>query len=262
MVAGRSWASETEETVAPPPSLLLSEEDIDSEQDDAAQEQEVERQLPKQPVTEVRAPESDDDSALDKVSESPLNFALQLSGLWTTYSKYVADAASNTVDNSNLAGGFLMEFEWMPITSYGKLGLGTGIGFTTVSGIAFADGSGNTANLITLPVELYLSYRLDFVKNQWIVPYGRIGGEFQLASPTSSTISGGSFLTYEGFQWAAGGEFCLNILEPTTARGLDIWYGINNTYLYFEYVNAMALQAGKQPDLSRTEFRIGLRVEF
>jgi hypothetical protein len=212
-------------------------------------------------IAEPAPPATDEEKDLLAYHPKPPRFAVEVAGTWMNYVKYVVNDATGATINQ-LSGGVRVGFEWMPITTVGKIGLGVGAGFTFASGIPVDVGI-TDGTFHTLPVDFFLSYRLDYWHNQVIVPYAKFGGEFALISQTSQSGGGRPGTpAYLGIQFAFGGALCLNFLEPGIARRLDSNFGIKNTSLYFEYVSSDALQPGQFPDLSSYQYRIGVRLEI
>ena len=105
---------------------------------------------------------------------------------------------------------------------------------------------------------------LDFLHNQYVVPYGRFA--LAVAIPriidnfgTSETRT--NLPTQKGIEFAFGGEFLLDWLEPRAAANLDREIGINHLFLFGEYVSFTS-PTGSVADLSYTAVRGGVRCEF
>lgn len=133
------------------------------------------------------------------------------------------------------------EAEWEKeiIQKYGILAVGGGVGFIRATGKSLTSinpprrSSESTEFQIT-PIGLNLTYRLCYFKNQFLVPYGRAGMDiylFRELKEGDTTISG--YRT--GYHFAFGGAFLLDWMSPGSAVNMDLEWGINNTYLIFEY---------------------------
>ncbi len=131
------------------------------------------------------------------------------------------------------------EWEREIIQKYGILAFGGGAGWIQASGKSLKSlnpptSSGESTSFQIAPVGLNLTYRLAYFKNQFLVPFGRAGLDcylFRERKEGSTTISG--YRT--GYHDAFGGAFLLDWLSPESAVNMDLDWGINNTYLIFEY---------------------------
>ncbi len=195
--------------------------------------------------------------------ETPLNFGFDLSYSPRKFSnyQYVPGLISDKVGYA-----VAMRFEWLALKQYGKLGIGLGSGVSVHPNIVIVAGSAGTedqvATLYTIPIEVSLTYRADFVRNQILVPYGSVGMSLTLLKQSSSFgYSRSGLQTFKGLEFGAGIQFNLNTLETSAARSLDQSIGINNSQLFAEYhvVNSMGTAIY---DLSRKEWRFGIRFEF
>lgn len=196
--------------------------------------------------------------------ESPLNFGIDLSYSPRVYENYKYTDVI-TSNNSGYAGS--VTFEWMPITGYGKAGIGLGTGFSIHPNVILipADGTNDDqlATLYTVPIELHLSYHFDYIKNQIVVPYGKFGPSMTLIKQSSNFgFARDGINTFTGLDFAGGLELCLNPMEKSAARALDSNFGINISYLFAEYHVTRAMGSSSAFDLSRKEWRFGLRFEF
>jgi hypothetical protein len=173
-----------------------------------------------------------------------------------------------------------MEFDWQAfrIPDVGTIGPGISIGYTNASGIApRKDGgyppSAETTTLEIVPMYAVGVFRLDTLWRQAhipLVPYAKAGIGYALwrASNTVGTSQapngvvglGGTW----GTQFAAGLAFNIGILDPTSVRQLDEATGINNTYLFAEYMLATLDGIGQKDPLrvGSDSFVFGLTFEF
>jgi hypothetical protein len=143
------------------------------------------------------------------------------------------------------------EFDWqaLRIPHLGTLGPGVGIGYTKSSAIApRADGgqppSEETTSLQIFPMYAVAVLRIDVLMREAhvpFVPYAKAGLGYALwrASNTAGTSSQHGLLgeghTF-GTQLAAGMAFSLGVIDPNSSRQLDESTGINNTYVFAEYM--------------------------
>ncbi|MDD5223559.1 MAG: MXAN_2562 family outer membrane beta-barrel protein [bacterium] len=134
---------------------------------------------------------------------------------------------------------FGAEWEREILQKYGILAIGGEAGWIQASGKSLQGthpprASAETTEFQIAPVGLNLTYRLAYFKNQFLVPYGRAGLDlyaFRERKEGNTTISG--YRT--GYHFAFGGAFLLDWLSPESGVNLDLDWGINNTYLIFEY---------------------------
>ncbi len=192
---------------------------------------------------------------------SPLRFGLDLYYAPIKYNAFFLDPGTGLDASLNQsAAGFY--FEWIPITRFGKLGVGVGYEYIFARTVTYS--TGDISKISANVVELGLSYRADFLPNQYVVPYGRFA--FAIVLPREITTVGGvetrpTQPSQRGTQVAFGGEVLLDWLEPHSAFNLDKDQGINNLFLYGEYIK-FSSPAGATSDLSYSGFRAGFRAEF
>ena len=173
-----------------------------------------------------------------------------------------------------------MEFDWqaLRIPDVGTLGPGISIGYTNASGIAQRIDNGyppsaETTTLEILPMYAVAVFRLDTLWRQLripIVPYAKagIGMAFWRASNTVGTSVAPNGVVGEGHtlgsQLAIGVAFNIGIFDPTSVRQLDESTGINNTYIFAEYMAAtLDGIAQSHPLLVGSDSAVaGITVEF
>jgi hypothetical protein len=192
--------------------------------------------------------------------ESPLEFAFDFSYSPRKYERYVY---ANAVTSTEAGYGGDVTFEWIPMTQYGKIGIGVGAGFSVHQNVVIVDADEDeVATLYTLPLSVHLSYRADFVRNQILVPYGKVGPSMTFIKQNSGWgYSRDGIQQFVGLNFGGGIELNLNPLEPGSARALDRSTGINASYLFAEYDVISAL-GNATYNLARNEWRFGLRFEF
>jgi len=132
------------------------------------------------------------------------------------------------------------EWEKEILQKYGVLAIGGGAGWIQASGKSLkgknpgAQASEESTEFQIAPISLNLTYRLVYFENQFLVPFGRAGLDcylFRERKEGDTTISG--YRT--GYHFAFGGALLIDWLSPVSAVNLDMDWGINNTYLIFEY---------------------------
>lgn len=188
--------------------------------------------------------------------ESPLSAGLDIQYGSTTYDDYswIGVPYSKQFHSAHLSA------EWLPpITDgYGKIGVGLGIGLAMQNNI----GAGK-ARLSLVPLGAFVSYRADFMKNQFLVPFGKVGTNTTFFRRLEGGTTSPTTSTYVGYNYGGGLEVCLNKIDPATAKEFDQAMGVNNTYFIFEYVKSNAFGFMKpSTDLSHSEYRFGLRFEM
>ena len=123
------------------------------------------------------------------------------------------------------------------------VGIGAGYYKATAAALA-ADGvtrTGDETSLSIIPLSLLAIYRADLLRSQLgspLVPYAKLGLGCALwsASDTSAAVStSGATL---GWSAAAGVTLDLAILDPESARTMDIETGINQFAVFFEVSRA------------------------
>jgi opacity protein-like surface antigen len=145
-----------------------------------------------------------------------------------------------------------MEFDWqaLRIPDVGTLGPGISLGYTNMNGTAQRVDGGYPASsegttLEILPMYLVGVFRLDALWRQLhvpLVPYAKAGLGYALwrASNTVGTSVAPNGVVGEGHTWgsqlAAGLAFNIGVFDPGSVRQLDEATGINNTYLFAEYM--------------------------
>jgi hypothetical protein len=189
--------------------------------------------------------------------ESPLNFGLDLIYSPVAYTRYVMQPGINATQASN---SIQFAFEYLLIKDMGKVGLGINTGFSFLTNFQLA--AQQWASLYVFPVQLYGAYRFDYVKNQILVPFIKLGADTSFTLQNSAT--GGDipgYQTYYGLDYGFGFEICINAIDRGAARDLDYSIGINNTYVVVEVMQSTPLSSGN-PNLGHTEYRFGLRFEM
>jgi hypothetical protein len=173
-----------------------------------------------------------------------------------------------------------MEFDWqaLHIPGVGTLGPGIAAGYTNMSGIAqrtdkiVSPPSQESTTLEILPLYAVAVFRLDLLQHQLhvpFVPYAKAGLGYALwrASNTAGTSSYNGVVGEGhtiGTQVAFGGALNIGIFDPNSARQLDESTGINNTYLFAEYMMSDLNGLGQSHALlvGTNSLAFGLAFEF
>ncbi len=146
-----------------------------------------------------------------------------------------------------------------------------GIGRYHRKGHLVAEGGeqSNDESVITLyPVTVGGRIRLDFLREQWIVPTAAAGLDYWLwsekAGYNSDTLSwdaknsGGHY----GYHYAGGLQILLDTFEPKRASQLQARAGIEDSYLVAEYRHR---EVGEEEDgfkFTGSEVTVGLRIAY
>lgn len=198
---------------------------------------------------------ADDGSEVIEIKRPPVHAGIDLQYLPVTYSNFVW-SGTNTI-GSNTSLGFRFGADWIVLNKYGKLGVGAGVGFT-MNLAGFDSGDGVARKFYTLPVDANLSYRLDYFKNQILVPYGKLGVEMALGQLEAQSLK-----QYWGLTYGFGIALLLNKLDLTSANNLFTNVGISYTYLTVEYdISSPFSVLPSTGNLSHAEFRAALRFEI
>lgn len=159
--------------------------------------------------------------------------------------------------------GLVGEYEWQPFRRFGAIGFRIGSGLVVARGNGrFADGlvAEEIYNLIVLPLSAEISYRFEYVRRQWAVPFvtgGVIGYnmvEFRDdgKAPTfafSPAVVGGGGVHFNISRWDTQGAF---ILAQEYAIA-DLWLTIEGK----------VIQALDQSlDMSNQTVSAGITVDF
>lgn len=192
---------------------------------------------------------------------SPLRFAVELDYSPIKFHGLFIDPGTGA-DAALSQGTTGLWAEWIPLTRWGKLGVGIGYHYVFSRTINFS--TGDTSRFNAHLVQLGASYRLDYFRSQYVVPYARLA--LAAAIPRIIDTSANSetrinLPTQKGIEIAFGGEFLLNWLEPKAALNLDREIGINNLFLFAEYVSFNS-PSGSVVDISYRAVRGGVRCEF
>lgn len=190
-----------------------------------------------------------------------------------------------------------IEFDFQFLKKVGTLGVGINVGYfrNSAKGFQYTDTTGMTScdptslagctqagdrtALNVLPVAALLVYRFDYLAKRWrvpLVPYAKLGLGYAFwwveggggARDIAKAVEGGK--TYNGyggtFGWTArpGLAFLLDVIEPGTARTMDIETGINHAYVFAEmnYMDYSGFGAKNKMRLTDLTYSVGLAFEF
>lgn len=162
----------------------------------------------------------------------------------------------------------ILDYEWQPFRSFGKLGVVMGVGFFTATGNGlFANPSvqgGEPAKeeftFIGLPISVGGIYRLEFSDRQWFAPFIVGGGSYYVLAELrddgkAPTIVG----TPAGY---AGGGILINITRWNKEIDfvMDREYGVSNMWLSAEFRTVQSVN--EDLDVSSDIFNIGISVDY
>jgi hypothetical protein len=172
--------------------------------------------------------------------ESPENFALEF-----RFGSYTPDTG-DTAFASTFGGSSLLiatEFDVVPfrIADILTLGIGAGIGFVSYSGYAIEPTTGVPTNektsLSLVPMNALAVLRVVALPRLLSIPFvftGKLGLDMTYwTGSTGSTASKDGVSL--GLRWAVQAALELDFFEPRAARALDDEWGINHSFLFFEF---------------------------
>jgi hypothetical protein len=203
----------------------------------------------------------------DRVRESPQHYALELRV--GPYVPRIDDDfqgaarlpyASVFGDKRRVAVG--LEFDWqaLRIPMVGTLGPALGLSYTHMSSNAVFDtgeASAEDTGLTIMPMYAVAVLRIDELARRTPVPlvaYGKAGlgyGLWWSGNDIETQLQGHSW----GTHLAIGGMLLLDALDPHAASELDNETGINNSYLFFEWMDSRL--GGISSTSDRSVLRIG-----
>lgn len=196
-------------------------------------------------------------------AESPQHFSFSIQG-----GPYVPKIQGySTIYGGSNKPMFEFAMEWQFLKLFGKLALGTSIGYMRDAGYGLfeQDNVQSEVRFVfqVVPAKATLFYRADLFKNQPVVPFGEFGYDFYYFTEDSATgghsFSGGK----DGYHYGGGLQILLDILDKESAGAMDADYGINNTFLTFEYRISKVNDFGKGVwDFSSKTWFAGLMFEF
>ena len=232
----------------------------------------------------ARADESEMIQLRHDAARSPQNFEMEVRVAFYQPQVDSAPGLSGTpyadVFGSTMHYELAMEFDWqaMRIPHFGTLGPGVSIGYTSMSGIAQrVDGgtppSEESTSLQIMPLYAVAVLRIDALMRDFhvpLVPYAKAGlGEalWRASNTAGTSVNPGGVLgeghTF-GTQLAVGLQFALGVIDPHSAQQLDESTGINNTYVFGEFMMSDLTGIGQSHALyvGTNTFAFGIAFEF
>jgi hypothetical protein len=185
---------------------------------------------------------------------------------------------ASTFGNSNrYLVGLEVDLQVVRFPHLGTLGPGLGWGYTRANALAHLTyaptvQSAESTSLTTMPFYLVGVFRADVLARDYgipFVPYAKLGIGYALwwasegghASVADGVVGRGS--SY-GLQYALGGMFLLDWLDPQTARDADNGLGINHSYVFAEWYNSELNGFGSKSSLNvgADTWVLGIAIEF
>lgn len=180
------------------------------------------------------------------------------------------------------SGGLLTELslQWHVYQGIGKVSIGGSLGFFNKKGYAYSQAGEESADrtaLMIIPMRLSAVYRFDYLQDRFNVPFViavKAGLDYSFWNVKNSgmiadgaTSDGRVFVGRggtAGWHYGVTLYFWLNWLAPAMAASFDGSTGINNSYLYAEFLSTHMNNFGSKSswDLSDNIFKFGLAFEF
>lgn len=138
----------------------------------------------------------------------------------------------------------MFDYEWQPLTGYGKLGVQAGLGLLYASGQGRFVSSDPVLNgqeakekytFLAVPLSLGGVYRLEWLSRQWVAPYVAGGGTYIAVAEFRDDGKSPSAVGTPGAYGAAGLLLNISAVDRETAFVLSSEYGIANLWVSLEY---------------------------
>jgi hypothetical protein len=194
------------------------------------------------------------------IIESPQHYALELK--LGPYVPADDEKAFKEVFKDDRGWMLGLEFDvtLLEIPYVGELNVGAGFGWANYdAGALTSDGrAGEKTEFTIYPMSALAVLRIDTLARHAGIPVlfaGKIGYDFVRWKATTGSKTDGSGLN-TGLRWGAQAALELDFFEMDSARTLDEEFGINHTFLLFEFYESMTKGTG-----DRT-FSFGLGMQF
>ena len=179
----------------------------------------------------------------------------------------VADSGVTDFDDmygSEPMNFFMYDYEWQPMTKFGKLGINLGAGLFSAVGKGRFLNDGEIAQekytIYAIPLNLGLVYRLEFMQRQWVAPYLTGGVNYMVLIETrddNKVFSGiGTPLFYGG----AGAMINLSAIDRDLGFALDAEYGIATMWLTGEV--KQIVPSNLEYDFTGSMISLGIAVDY
>lgn len=175
-------------------------------------------------------------------SESPRHWTIGLSG-----TNYHPDKLSQYMwDEVYGSGGHLMlegEFGWEFFKYFGILGTSLRGGFFRERGYGLISENGGVKRtsardhiFYIFPLRWSLFYRIEFIKDQPLIPYGRGGFDWHFFMEKIVDGKTSEKGVASGYHWGGGLIFVLDFLDKKHANKIEEDFGVNYTGIFVEYI--------------------------
>jgi hypothetical protein len=179
-------------------------------------------------------------------------------------------------DENRYLLGFEGDWQLLRIPHLGTLGPGVGWGVVSMDGRTFrsnGDAAEQTTSLSIMPMYGVGVLRVDVLARETPIPlaaHAKVGLGYALwwtddgvglsRDDQGVTGEGASY----GYQGALGLALLLDTFDPVGARDLDSTFGVNNSYLFFEwyYSNLDGFGAGDQMQVGTSTWMLGITLEM
>lgn len=169
-------------------------------------------------------------------------------------------------------------WNWYLLDTIGKIGVGAHVGYSSATGTVqtTTEGSEGEApgetSFSIVPFRLSVLYRYDYSAIHHgipLVPVLKAGLDYYLWSfedadgKTSSFQGNAGSGGKAGWHASAGLNLLLDVIDPASAAYLDMSWGVNNSYIFAEYmITRIDGFGGDGLDLSDDQWMFGLAFEF
>ncbi|MFT3922713.1 MAG: MXAN_2562 family outer membrane beta-barrel protein [Myxococcales bacterium] len=209
----------------------------------------------------ARAPDTfEENYTKPALIESPMWMALELKA-----GPYVPGDSSAIKDTFGGDKGWMLstevDFTLVHIPKVGQFNLGAGFGWASYKAKARDENGVKTSEetkLVLYPLSALAVLRIDALARETVIPLtfaGKIGFEsVRWKSTTGDRTDASGF--NNGLRWGAQAAFELDWFDRRAARRMDEEWGVNHTFLLFEYYDSMTKGTG-----DRT-YQIGVGTQF
>ena len=209
----------------------------------------------------ARAPDTfEENYARPALIDSPMWWTLELKA-----GPYAPGNTRSLKDTFGSDRGWLLSLELdvtvVHIPKVGQFNLGAGFGWAAYDAKA-KDENGFKTNeetkLLLYPLSALAVLRVDTLARETVIPLtfaGKLGADFVRWKTTTGKRTDADGVNI-GLRWAVQAAFELDFFERQTARRMDEEWGVNHTFLLFEYFQSLTEGTG-----DRT-FLIGLGAQY
>jgi hypothetical protein len=209
----------------------------------------------------ARAPDTfEEDYARPALIDSPMWWAMELKA-----GPYIPGDTSSLKDTFGNDRGWLLSVEVdvtvLHIPKVGQLNLGLGFGWSNYEAKARDENGNKTSEetkLTLYPLSALAVLRVDALARETVIPLtfaGKIGSDFVRWKSTTGKRTDADGINV-GLRWAVQAAFELDFFERQSARRMDEEWGVNHTFLLFEYFQSVTEGTG-----DRT-WQLGLGAQY